>query len=141
MSDHLSQPSSAYFIDEGHLVLQPADTVWYLGYRVGLRYLHNRNLLLRIWKLERRLILASRVDMSVQDRVLIRNSIILPSVLFTAAIFDMPEWTRREFHILYKQFLWDHATSTEASLHKINRGLLFTPKKVGGWLGLIGGGH
>ena len=70
--------------------------------------------------------------MSVQDRVLILNLIILPSVLFTVAVFDLPEWARREIRNLYKQFLWTHATSTDASRHKINPGLLFTPKQAGG---------
>uniref|UniRef100_A0AAV1T2A2 Reverse transcriptase domain-containing protein n=1 Tax=Peronospora matthiolae TaxID=2874970 RepID=A0AAV1T2A2_9STRA len=44
-------------------VLQQADTVRYLGYQVGLRPLHNCYWALRIRKLQRRLMTASRVAM------------------------------------------------------------------------------
>ena len=104
----------------------------YLGYEIGTEALQHHNWALRIRKLQRRLFTAVKVATSVEHRVLILNSIILPSILFTAAVFDIPEWARKAIQTLYKQFLWAQATSTEAGRHKVNPGLLFTPKKAGG---------
>ncbi|GMF32237.1 unnamed protein product [Phytophthora lilii] len=56
----------------------------------------------------------------------------LPSVLFTAAVFEMPPWAEKQLVNLQKQFLWHHSTSTEASRNKMNPGLLYTPKQAGG---------
>lgn len=116
----------------GVSVLPPAETVQYLGYEIGTGDLQHRNWAVRMRKLQRRLFTATKVATSVENRVRILNAIILPSILFTAAVFDIPEWAGRAIQNLYKQFLWAHATSTEASRHKINPGLLFTPKPAGG---------
>ena len=75
-------------------VLQTEDTVRYLGYEVGTGDLQHRNWVLRIRTLQRRLFTASTIETSVENRVLILNSIILPSILFTVAVFDIPEWAR-----------------------------------------------
>ena len=55
----------------------------------------------------------------------------LPSVLFTAAVFELPPWAEQQLRNFQKQFLWHHSTSTEASRHKINPALLHTPKQAG----------
>ena len=60
------------------------------------------------------------------------NAIMLPAVLFTAAVFKLPQWARAELHNLQKQFLWQHSTSTGISRHKVNPGLLYTPRGAGG---------
>ncbi|CAI5719351.1 unnamed protein product [Peronospora destructor] len=83
-------------------VLRHGDTVRYLGYAVGTGELTTAN-----W--------AARVP-----------------VLFTAAVFEMPPWAEQQLRNLQKQFLWHHSTSTEASRHKVNPALLFTPKQAGG---------
>ena len=73
---------------------------------------------------------------SVQHRVVILNAIVLPSVLFTSAVFDMPRWEHTELAQLYKRFLSHHASEAEVYRHKINPALLFTPKQAGG-VGLV----
>ena len=69
---------------------------------------------------------------SVENRVPILNSIVLPSLLFTASVFDLPRWAEKELHNLYKNFLWEHATKTDNRRHKVNPGLLVTPRQAGG---------
>ena len=116
----------------GISVLQAGETTRYLGYEIGTGDLQHRNWALRIRRLQRRLLTASQISTSVASRVLILNAVILPSILFTAAVFEIPSWASKDIQNLYKQFLWDHSTSTDARRHKINPGLLYTPKKAGG---------
>ncbi|KAE9028609.1 hypothetical protein PF002_g1126 [Phytophthora fragariae] len=68
----------------------------------------------------------------VENQVLILNAIVLPSIMFTAAVFEMPTWAKKEICIITKQFLWKHATGMKASRNKVKSGLLVAPKKVGG---------
>ena len=89
----------------GISVLQPVDTVRYLGYEVGTGDLQHRNWALRIRKLQRRLFTASTIASSVENRVMVLNSIILPAILFTAAVFEIPDWAIRDVQNMYKQFL------------------------------------
>uniref|UniRef100_A0AAV1V4U5 Reverse transcriptase n=1 Tax=Peronospora matthiolae TaxID=2874970 RepID=A0AAV1V4U5_9STRA len=117
-------------------IVSPADTTKYLGYKVGTGELTNKNWAQRIRKIQRRLLTAIKVATSVKNRVLILNSIVLPSLLFTAIAFDLPRWAEVELSNLYKQFLWAHATSNERCRHKVNPGILVTPKKAGG-VGLV----
>ncbi|KAE9265880.1 hypothetical protein PR003_g32316, partial [Phytophthora rubi] len=113
-------------------VLQHGDTVRYLGYQVGTGPLTDVNWAARIRNIQRRLATATQLATSVENRVLLLNVIMLPSVLFTAAAFELPTWASRQIRNLQKQFLWRHSTSTEASRNKINPGLLFSPKQAGG---------
>ena len=117
---------------EGIAVVPTGETTRYLGYEIGTGELVNKNWAQRIRKIQRRLLTATRVATSVENRVLILNSIMLPSLLFTAIVFKLPRWAEKELHNLYKQFLWAHATMTESSRHKVNPGLLVTPKQAGG---------
>ena len=89
-----------------------------------------------IQQIQRRLVTAKRVETSVANRVLHLNTIVLTSILFTAIVFELPLWADKELHNLYKQFLWAHAMTTDSSRHKINPGLLVTPKHAGG-IGLV----
>ncbi|KAE9032264.1 hypothetical protein PR003_g5465 [Phytophthora rubi] len=116
----------------GIAVLQHSDTVRYLGYEVETGQLTNKNWVARIRKIQRRLATATRIATNVENRVLILNAIVLPSILFTAAVFEMPAWAEKEICNITKQFLWKHATGTEVSRNKVNPGLLVTPKKAGG---------
>ncbi|KAL3671133.1 hypothetical protein V7S43_004315 [Phytophthora oleae] len=50
----------------------------------------------------------------------------LPSVLFTAAVFDMPKLVETQLYNIQRNFLW------QRSRHKINPDLLYTPKLAGG---------
>ena len=81
------------------------DTVRYTGYEVGTGDLQHRNWALRIRKLQRRLSTASTIASSVENRVMVLNSIILPAILFTAAVFEIPDWAIRDVQNMYKQFL------------------------------------
>uniref|UniRef100_A0AAV1UKE2 Uncharacterized protein n=1 Tax=Peronospora matthiolae TaxID=2874970 RepID=A0AAV1UKE2_9STRA len=116
----------------GNSVLRSGETTRYLGYVVGTGELHHRNWALRIRRLQRILVTASTITTSVANWVVVLNAIVLPSILFTAAVFEMPEWARKDVHNLYKQFVWAHATSTEASRQEISPGLLYAPKQAGG---------
>ena len=71
----------------------------------------------------------------MENRVLILNTIVIPSLLFTASV-DIPIWAEKELPNLFKQFFWAHATSTDARLQTVNPGLLVTPRHAGG-IGLV----
>uniref|UniRef100_A0AAV1V694 Reverse transcriptase domain-containing protein n=1 Tax=Peronospora matthiolae TaxID=2874970 RepID=A0AAV1V694_9STRA len=88
-------------------------TTRYLGYEIGTGPLDNKNWAHRIRTIQRRLLTATRVATSVENRVLILNSIVLPSLLFTASVFYVPRWAEKEVHNSYKNFLWEHATVTD----------------------------
>uniref|UniRef100_M4C326 RxLR effector candidate protein n=1 Tax=Hyaloperonospora arabidopsidis (strain Emoy2) TaxID=559515 RepID=M4C326_HYAAE len=107
-------------------------TTRYLVYEIGTRDLEHKNWAIRIQKIQRPLLTATRVATSVENRVLILNSIVLPSLLFTASVFDIPDWAEKELRNLYKKFLWAHASTTDAMRHKVNPGLLVTPRQAGG---------
>ena len=83
---------------EGIAVVPPGTTTRYLGYEIGTRELVNKNWALRYQRIQRRLLTATRVATSVTNRVLILNSIVLPSLLFTAIVFDIPRWAELELH-------------------------------------------
>uniref|UniRef100_M4BM98 RxLR effector candidate protein n=1 Tax=Hyaloperonospora arabidopsidis (strain Emoy2) TaxID=559515 RepID=M4BM98_HYAAE len=121
---------------EGIEVVAPGDSTRYLGYEIGTGDVENKSWSLRIQKIQRRLLTATRVATSVENRVLILNTIVLPSLLFTASVFDIPIWAEKELHNLFKQFFWAHATSTDARLQTVNPGLLVTPRHAGG-IGLV----
>jgi hypothetical protein len=113
-------------------VLRHGETVRYLRYQVGTGQLMDVNWAARVRNIQRRLATATQLATSVENRVLLLNSIMLPAVLFTAAAIAIPPWASKQIRNLQKQFLWRHSTSTEASRHKLNPGLLFTPKQAGG---------
>ena len=69
-------------------VLQHGDTVRYLGYAVGTGHLTDANWAARIRNVQRRLATATQLATSVETRVLLFNVIVLPAVLFTAAVFE-----------------------------------------------------
>uniref|UniRef100_A0AAV1TKQ1 Reverse transcriptase domain-containing protein n=1 Tax=Peronospora matthiolae TaxID=2874970 RepID=A0AAV1TKQ1_9STRA len=117
---------------EGIAVVPPGDTTRYMGYEIGAVELVNKDWALRIQKIQLRLITATQVATSVENRVLILNSIALPPLLITASVFDIPQWEMHEVNNIYKQFLWAHATTTDRSRHKVNPSLLVTPKNAGG---------
>ena len=113
-------------------VLCHGDTTRYLGYLIGTGELTDVNWAARIRTVQRRLATATQLTTSVELRVLILNVIMLPSVLFTAAVFDIPAWAEKQLRNLQKQFLWNCSTSTEDTRHKVNPALLHTPKPAGG---------
>ena len=88
---------------EGIAVFPAGQTTRYLGYAVGTGDLENQNWALRIQQIQRRLVTATRVATSVANRVLLLNSIVLPSILFTAIVFELPLWVEKELTNLYKQ--------------------------------------
>ena len=62
---------------EGIAVVPTGETTRYLGYEIGTGELVNKNWAQRIRKIQRRLLTATRVAMSVENCVLILNSIVL----------------------------------------------------------------
>ena len=112
-------------------VLRYGDTTRYLGYQVGTGDLEGAIWALRIRNIKKRLETAATISTSVAVRILLLNSIMLPAVLFTSAVFRLPHWARSKLHNLKKQFLWNHDTSTDRSRHKVNPGLLYTPRRAG----------
>ena len=121
---------------EGIPALQHGDTTRYLGYQVGTGDLVDANGALRIRNVRKRLATAASISTSVAVRILLLNAIMLPAVLFTAAVFRVPQWAKKELHNLQKQSLWQRSTSTAGSRQKVNPGLLYTPRGAGE-LGLI----
>ena len=121
---------------EGIPVLPHGETTRYLDHQVGTGALTEVNWAIRIRNVRRRLATATRVATSVSLRVLLLNVIMLPGILFTAAVFDIPHWAEEELRNLHKQILWKHATATERSRHKVNPGILYTPRAAGG-VGLV----
>ena len=113
-------------------VLRHGDTVRYLGYAVETGELATVNWAVRVRNVQRRLATATRLAISVENRVLVSNVIMLPAVLFTAAVFELPPWAEQQLRNFQKQYLWHHPTSTEASGHNIDPALLHTPKQAGG---------
>ena len=85
-------------------VVPPGGTIRYLGYEIGTGYLENKNWAIRIQKIQRRLLTATRVATSVEYRVLILNSIVLPSLLFTASVYYIPDWAEKELRISTSNF-------------------------------------
>ena len=90
----------------------------------------------RIRNVRKRLATAASLSTSVAVRIMLLNAIMLPAVLFTAAVFRLPQWKRSELHNMQKQFVLEHSTSTDSSRHKANPGLLYTPREAGG-IGLV----
>ena len=86
-------------------VLRHGDTVRYLGYAVGTGELTTANWAARVRNVQRRLATATQLATSVESRVLILNVIMLPAVLFTAAVFEIPPWAEQQLRNLQKQFL------------------------------------
>ena len=117
---------------EGIPVLPHGETTRYLDHQVGTGALTEVNWAIRIRNVRRRLATATRVATSVSLRVLLLNVIMLPGILFTAAVFDIPHWAEEELRNLHKQFLWKHATATERSRHKVNPGI-FVHTASGRW--------
>ena len=117
---------------EGFTVLCHGQTTRYLGYQVGTVDLVHANWALRIRNVRKRLATAASLSTSVAVRIMLLNAIMLPAVLFTAAVFRLPQWARAELHNLQKQFLWQHSTSTDSSRHKVSPGLWYKPRGAGG---------
>eukprot|EP00644_Phytophthora_capsici_P009455 jgi/Phyca11/107396/e_gw1.13.402.1 len=99
-------------------VLPVGETVRYLGYHVGTGPLTEVNWAARIRTVQKRLATAAHISNSMENRVLLLNVIMLPSILFTAAAFEIPTWAATQLRNLQKQFLWQHSTSAESSRHK-----------------------
>eukprot|EP00644_Phytophthora_capsici_P001844 jgi/Phyca11/81494/gw1.14.783.1 len=99
-------------------VLAHGDTVRYLGYGVGTGDMNVTNWAARIRTVQRRLATAAQLGTSIENRITILNVIMLPSVLFTAAVFDMPQWVETKLRNIQKNFLWKHSTSSESTRHK-----------------------
>jgi hypothetical protein len=83
-------------------VVTQGDTVRYLGYAVGTGELTDVNWAGRIRAVQRRLATATQIATSVSNRVTLLNTIMLPSILFTAAAFEMPAWAATQIRNMQK---------------------------------------
>eukprot|EP00644_Phytophthora_capsici_P012158 jgi/Phyca11/119482/e_gw1.38.392.1 len=86
-------------------VLQHGGTTRYLGYQVGTKDTRDVNWADRIRKIQRRLATACRLSTTVEDRVDILNSIVLPAITFTAAAFPLPKWAEKQLISIQKKLL------------------------------------
>ena len=86
-------------------VLRHGDTTHYSGYFIGTGRLTEVNWAARIRNVQWRLATATQLATSVELRVLILNVIMLPSILFIAAVFELPAWAEQQLRNLQKQFL------------------------------------
>ena len=111
-------------------ILQPGETTRYLGIEVGVRNLRAVNWELKIRKITRRLAIARTLSNTFQSKVLILNTIILPSILFLARHF-LPNPTEiKKMEALYKNYLWYQ--TGEKPRWKINKEVTTSSIAVGG---------
>ena len=81
-------------------VLRHGDTVRYLGYAVETKEFGTVNWAARVRNVQRRLATATWLASSVENRVLIFNVVMVPAVLFTAAVFELPPWAEQQLRNL-----------------------------------------
>ncbi|KAF1324650.1 Rxlr effector protein, partial [Globisporangium splendens] len=113
-------------------VLKHGETVRYLGIQIGTGNITQANWEDRLQKLRTRLIIAAKVSNSVVGRVLLLNSVLLPSILFTAGYIKPPAKVVDQLVNLQKQFLWKSTLGTDGTRHKVSPSLLYLPVKEGG---------
>ncbi|KAF1313879.1 Rxlr effector protein, partial [Globisporangium splendens] len=113
-------------------ILKHGETVRYLGIQIGTGNITQANWEDRLQKLRTRLIIADKVSNSVVGRVLILNSVLLPSILFTVGYIKPPAKVVDQLVNLQKQFLWKSTLGTDGTRHKVSPPLLYLPVKEGG---------
>ncbi|KAF1328106.1 Rxlr effector protein, partial [Globisporangium splendens] len=113
-------------------ILKHGETVRYLGIQIGTGNITQANWEDRLQKLRTRLIIATKVSNSVVGRVLMLNSVMLPSILFTAGYIKPPAKVVDQLVNLQKQFLWQSTLGTDGTRHKVSPSLLYLPVKEGG---------
>jgi hypothetical protein len=87
-------------------ILQPGETARYLGVQVGVSNLRAINWEVKIRKVTKRLAIAKTLSNTFQIKVLILNTIILPSILYLAQHFLPNTEEQKEIDDLYKSYLW-----------------------------------
>ncbi|KAF1313253.1 Rxlr effector protein, partial [Globisporangium splendens] len=113
-------------------VLKHGETVRYLGIQIGTGNITQANWEDCLQKLRTRLIIAAKVSNSVVGRVLILNSVLLPSILFTVSYIKPPAKVLDQLVNLQKQFLWKSTLGTDGTRHMVSPSLLYLPVKEGG---------
>ncbi|KAF1325866.1 Rxlr effector protein, partial [Globisporangium splendens] len=113
-------------------ILKHGETVRYLGIQIGTGNITQANWEDRLQKLRTRLIIAAKVSNSVVGRVLILNSVLLPSILFTVGYIKPPAKVVDQLVNLQRQFLWKSTLGTDGTRHKVSPSLLYLPVKEGG---------
>ncbi|KAF1318298.1 Rxlr effector protein, partial [Globisporangium splendens] len=113
-------------------VLKHGETVRHLGIQIGTGNITQANWEDRLQKLRTRLIIAAKVSNSVVGRVLILNSVLLPSILFTVSYIKPPAKVLDQLVNLQKQFLWKSTLGTDGTRHMVSPSLLYLPVKEGG---------
>ncbi|KAF1329275.1 Rxlr effector protein, partial [Globisporangium splendens] len=108
-------------------ILKHGETVRYLGIQIGTGNITQANWEDRLQKLRTRLIIATKVSNSVVGRVLLLNSVLLPSILFTAGYIKPPSEGRGPASESTKAIFVEIDTR-----HKVSPSLLYLPVKEGG---------
>ena len=111
-------------------ILQPGDTARYLGIQVGVSNLRAINWELKIRKVARRLAIARTLSNTFQTKVLILNTIILPSILYLANHFLPNSAEMKQLEDQYKNYLWYQ--TGEKPRWKINKTITTSPLHKGG---------
>ena len=81
---------------EGIPLIQHGDTTRYLGYHVGTGDLVDANWALWVRNFRKRLATAAGSKIIFAVLTLLLNSIMRPAVIFTAAVFQIPKWAKKE---------------------------------------------
>lgn len=97
---------------QGIPVLRMRDVTRYLGIYIGVGEIKQMNWELRCQTIERRLVTAVKLGLSIIEKVIVLNTIVLPSILFTAAYFQLSATILTKLENLQKQFLWNGQIST-----------------------------
>ncbi|KAF1324660.1 Rxlr effector protein, partial [Globisporangium splendens] len=111
-------------------ILKHGETVRYLGIQIGTGNITQANWEDRLQKLRTRLIIAAKVSNSVVGRVLILNSVLLPSILFTAGYIKPPAKVVDQLVNLQKQFLWQSTLGTDGTRHKLAQTRLYQTSNI-----------
>lgn len=91
--------------NEGLPVVPHVANTRYLGHQMGSGVLTDINCAARIRNAQRRLAIATRLARSMDLQVTIQNVIVLPAILFTAAVSDIHPWAALEISNLQKQVI------------------------------------
>ncbi|KAF1333210.1 Short chain dehydrogenase, partial [Globisporangium splendens] len=114
-------------------ILKHGETVRYLGIQIGTGNITQANWEDRLQKLRTRLIIATKVSNSVVGRVLILNSVLLPSILFTASYIKPPAKVVDQLVNLQKQFLWKSTLGTRLGWEYLGEDLVAAEGRNPAW--------
>ncbi|KAF1333189.1 hypothetical protein FI667_g2849, partial [Globisporangium splendens] len=114
-------------------ILKHGETVRCLGIQIGTENIMQANWEDRLQNLRTRLIIAAKVSNSVVGRVLLLNSVLLPSILFTASYIKPPAKIVDQLVNLQKQFLWKSTLGTRLGWEYLGEDLMAAEGRNPAW--------